>query len=154
MKCPFCSSEDDRVIDSRLSKDAKIVRRRRQCNACNRRFTTIEKVILSLPLVIKKDGRREVFDRQKLLNGLMKACEKRPVSLGDIEEIVQVIEKRVEDSNLKEVRSDEIGRLALTKLKDIDAISYVRFASVYLSFKDINELYETVSELIEKNRIK
>ncbi|MHB1645118.1 MAG: transcriptional repressor NrdR [Candidatus Acididesulfobacter diazotrophicus] len=150
MKCPFCSSEDDKVIDSRLSKDAVAVRRKRQCNFCGRKFFTLETIVLSLPLIIKKDGRREVFDRQKILNGLIKACEKRPVSIENIENITRSVEKWIEESSLSEIQSTEIGKFALNKLKNIDAISYVRFASVYLSFKDINELYETVSDFIEK----
>ena len=150
MKCPFCSSEDDKVIDSRLSKDAAAVRRKRQCNFCGRKFFTLETIVLSTPLIIKKDGRREVFDRQKILNGLIKACEKRPVSIENIENITKSVEKWIEESSLSEIQSTEIGKFALNKLKNIDAISYVRFASVYLSFKDINELYETVSDLIEK----
>lgn len=154
MKCPFCFNEDDRVIDSRTSKDAKSVRRKRQCNICGKRFTTVETIILSSPLIIKKDGRREAFDRQKLIGGLIKACEKRPIPLEKIEEIVQSVEKWVEESNLNEIQSVEVGKFILNKLKDIDAISYVRFASVYLSFKDIHELYETVSELIEKKSVK
>jgi transcriptional repressor NrdR len=151
MKCPFCFNEDDRVIDSRTSKDAKSVKRKRQCNICGKKFSTVETIILSSPLIIKKDGRREPFDRQKLMGGLIKACEKRPIPLEKIEAIVQSVEKWVEESNLNEIQSVEAGKFVLNKLKDLDTISYVRFASVYLSFKDINELYETVSELIEKN---
>ncbi|MHB1660642.1 MAG: transcriptional regulator NrdR [bacterium] len=150
MKCPFCFNDDDKVIDSRVSKDGRSTRRKRQCNVCGKRFTTLETIITASPLIIKKDGRREPFDRQKLLNGLIKACEKRPVPYRNIEEIVQSVEKWIEEINLKEVKSEEIGKFVLNKLKNLDAISYVRFASVYLSFKDINELYENVSELIKK----
>jgi len=150
MKCPFCFNDDDRVVDSRISKDGRSTKRKRQCNICGKKFTTQETIIFTSPLIIKKDGRRESLDRQKLLNGLIKACEKRPVPYRNIEEIVQSVEKWIEETNLKEIKSEEIGRYMLDKLKNLDAISYVRFASVYLSFKDINELYENVSELIKK----
>ena len=150
MKCPFCFNDDDKVIDSRISKDGRSTRRKRQCNVCGKRFTTLETIIATSPLIIKKDGRREPLDRQKLLNGLIKACEKRPVPYRNIEEIVQSVEKWIGEINLKEVKSEEVGKFVLNKLKNLDAISYVRFASVYLSFKDINELYENVSELIKK----
>ncbi len=150
MKCPFCFNSDDKVADSRVSKDGRSTRRKRQCNVCGKRFTTIETIVVSSPLIIKKDGRRESFDRQKILNGLIKACEKRQVPYQNMEEIIQSVEKWIEETNLKEVKSEDIGKFVLGKLKNIDAISYVRFASVYLSFKDINELYENVSELIKK----
>lgn len=150
MKCPFCFNDDDKVVDSRVSKDARLTRRKRQCNICGKRFSTLETIIVSSPLIIKKDGRRESFDRQKILGGLIKACEKRPVSYQSIEEIVQSVERWIEEINLKEIKSEDVGKFVLNKLKSLDAISYVRFASVYLSFKDINELYENVSELIKK----
>lgn len=150
MKCPFCLNDDDKVVDSRVSKDGRLTRRKRQCNVCGKRFSTLETIIISSPLIIKKDGRRESFDRQKILSGLIKACEKRPVSYQSIEEIAQSVERWIEETNLKEVKSEDIGKFVLNKLKSLDAISYVRFASVYLSFKDINELYENVSELIKK----
>lgn len=150
MKCPFCSSDDDKVVDSRASKDGRSTRRKRQCNICRKRFTTLETIIVSSPLIIKKDGRREPFDRQKVFGGLTKACEKRPVSYKDMEEVVQSVEKWIEEASLKEIKSEDVGKFVLDKLKNLDAISYVRFASVYLSFKDINELYENVSELIKK----
>jgi transcriptional repressor NrdR len=150
MKCPFCFNDDDKVVDSRISKDGRSTKRKRQCNSCGKKFTTLETIILSSPLIIKKDGRRESFDRQKLLGGLIKACEKRPVPYRNIEEIVQSVEKWIEETNLKEIKSEDVGKHVLGKLKNTDAISYVRFASVYLSFKDINELYENVSELIKK----
>ena len=150
MKCPFCFNDDDKVVDSRVSKDGRLTRRKRQCNVCGKRFSTLETIIVSSPLIIKKDGRRESFDRQKILSGLIKACEKRPVSYQSIEEIAQSVERWIEETNLKEVKSEDVGKFVLNKLKSLDAISYVRFASVYLSFKDINELYENVSELIKK----
>ncbi len=150
MKCPYCSHDDDKVINSRASRDGRYVRRRRQCSACGHKFTTLETAIASTPLVIKKDGRRESFDRQKILNGLIKACEKRPVPYKSIEDIAQSVEKWMEETSLKEIKSQDIGKFILDKLKTLDAISYVRFASIYLSFKDINELYENVSKLIKK----
>ncbi len=150
MKCPFCFNDDDKVVDSRVSKDGRLTRRKRQCNVCGKRFSTLETIIVSSPLIIKKDGRRESFDRQKILSGLIKACEKRPVPYQSIEEIVQSVERWIDETNLKEIKSEDIGKFILNKLKSLDAISYVRFASVYLSFKDINELYENVSELIKK----
>ncbi|MDA8273450.1 MAG: transcriptional regulator NrdR [Deltaproteobacteria bacterium] len=150
MKCPFCFNDDDKVVDSRVSKDGKLTRRKRQCNVCGKRFSTLETIIVSSPLIIKKDGRRESFDRQKILSGLIKACEKRPVPYQSIEEIVQSVERWIDETNLKEIKSEDVGKFVLNKLKSLDAISYVRFASVYLSFKDINELYENVSELIKK----
>ncbi|MCL4321128.1 MAG: transcriptional regulator NrdR [Deltaproteobacteria bacterium] len=150
MKCPFCFNDDDKVVDSRVSKDGRLTRRKRQCNVCGKRFSTLETIIVSSPLIIKKDGRRESFDRQKILSGLIKACEKRPVPYQSIEEIVQSVERWIDETNLKEIKSEDIGKFVLNKLKSLDAISYVRFASVYLSFKDINELYENVSELIKK----
>ena len=150
MKCPFCFNDDDKVVDSRVSKDGRLTRRKRQCNVCGKRFSTLETIIVSSPLIIKKDGRRESFDRQKILSGLIKACEKRPVPYQSIEEIVQFVERWIDETNLKEIKSEDIGKFVLNKLKSLDAISYVRFASVYLSFKDINELYENVSELIKK----
>ncbi len=150
MKCPFCFNDDDKVVDSRVSKDGRLTRRKRQCNVCGKRFSTLETIIVSSPLIIKKDGRRESFDRQKILSGLIKACEKRPVPYQSIEEIVQSVERWIDETNLKEIKSEDVGKFVLNKLKSLDAISYVRFASVYLSFKDINELYENVSELIKK----
>ncbi len=150
MKCPFCFNDDDKVVDSRVSKDGRLTRRKRQCNVCGKRFSTLETIIVSSPLIIKKDGRRESFDRQKILSGIIKACEKRPVPYQSIEEIVQSVERWIDETNLKEIKSEDIGKFVLNKLKSLDAISYVRFASVYLSFKDINELYENVSELIKK----
>ncbi len=150
MRCPFCFNDDDKVVDSRVSKDAKLTRRRRHCNVCGKKFSTLETIVVLSPLIIKKDGRRESFDGQKILNGLMNACEKRPVPYRSIEEIVQSAEAWIDETNSKEIKSEDVGKFVLGKLKNLDAISYVRFASVYLSFKDINELYEHVSELIKK----
>src|SRR3989304_410294 len=130
---------DDRVIDSRLSKDGDLIRRRRECSHCQRRFTTYERVEETLPLVIKKDGRRELFDRGKILTGLQKACEKRPISVTILEKLIERIEQRLQESGEREVLSREIGEQIMLELQHLDEIAYVRFASVYRSFKDVNE---------------
>ncbi len=152
MRCPFCRNMDDRVIDSRLSKDGDLIRRRRECAHCQRRFTTYERVEETLPLVIKKDGRREVFDRGKILNGLQKACEKRPISVTVLEKLVERIEQRLQESGEREVLSREIGEQIMQELQSLDEVAYVRFASVYRSFKDVNEFMNEVKELLEKGQ--
>jgi transcriptional repressor NrdR len=143
---------DDRVIDSRLSKDGDLIRRRRECSHCQRRFTTYERVEETLPLVIKKDGRRELFDRGKILNGLQKACEKRPISVTVLEKLVERIEQRLQESGEREVHSREIGEQIMQELQNLDEVAYVRFASVYRSFKDVNEFMSEVKELLEKGQ--
>jgi transcriptional repressor NrdR len=143
---------DDRVIDSRLSKDGDLIRRRRECSHCQRRFTTYERVEETLPLVIKKDGRREVFDRGKILNGLQKACEKRPISVTVLEKLIERIEQRLQESGEREVLSREIGEQIMQELQNLDEVAYVRFASVYRSFKDVNEFMNEVKELLEKGQ--
>ena len=143
---------DDRVIDSRLSKEGDLIRRRRECAHCQRRFTTYERVEETLPLVIKKDGRREVFDRGKILNGLQKACEKRPISVTVLEKLVERIEQRLQESGEREVLSREIGEQIMQELQSLDEVAYVRFASVYRSFKDVNEFMNEVKELLEKGQ--
>jgi len=143
---------DDRVIDSRLSKDGDLIRRRRECSHCQRRFTTYERVEETLPLVIKKDGRRELFDRGKILNGLQKACEKRPISVTVLEKLVERIEQRLQESGEREVHSREIGEQIMQELQSLDEVAYVRFASVYRSFKDVNEFMNEVKELLEKGQ--
>ena len=152
MRCPFCRNMDDRVIDSRLSKDGDLIRRRRECAHCQRRFTTYERVEETLPLVIKKDGRRELFDRGKILTGLQKACEKRPISVTILEKLIERIEQRLQDSGEREVLSREIGEQIMLELQNLDEIAYVRFASVYRSFKDVNEFMSEVKELLEKGQ--
>lgn len=152
MRCPFCRNMDDRVIDSRLSKDGDLIRRRRECSHCQRRFTTYERVEETLPLVIKKDGRRELFDRGKILTGLQKACEKRPISVTVLEKLVERIEQRLQESGEREVLSREIGEQIMLELQNLDEIAYVRFASVYRSFKDVNEFMNEVKELLEKGQ--
>jgi transcriptional repressor NrdR len=143
---------DDRVIDSRLSKDGDLIRRRRECSHCQRRFTTYERVEETLPLVIKKDGRRELFDRGKILTGLQKACEKRPISVTVLEKLIERIEQRLQESGEREVLSREIGEQIMQELQNLDEVAYVRFASVYRSFKDVNEFMNSVKELLEKGQ--
>lgn len=144
MKCPFCSHIQDRVVDSRESKEGDAIRRRRQCLACERRFTTYERIDEVPYMVIKKDGRREKFDRQKVLTGLLKACEKRPIGMGRLSEIVDEVEGKVADSPDRELSTTEIGEFLMEQLRNLDKIAYVRFASVYRDFQDeqafVNEI--------------
>lgn len=153
MKCPFCKSSNTRVIDSRVSKNELSIRRRRECLACRKRFTTFEIVEFELPTVVKKDGRREPYDRQKILNGLKKACEKRPIPTTTLEEIVTEIERMLIESGEKEVSSSLIGELVMQRLKSLDKIAYIRFASVYRSFGDIEDLLNEVKGML-KSRTK
>ncbi len=148
MKCPFCGHIEDKVIDSRQSKDADVIRRRRECLECESRFTSYERIEEMLPLVIKKDGRREPFNRQKILHGLEKACEKRPVSVESRESLVAKIEKNLQELGEKEIPSSLIGEQIMTGLKNIDEVAYVRYASVYRQFKDIKEFMEEIKEII------
>lgn len=152
MKCPFCHELDNRVIDSRLSKDSGMVRRRRECSSCNRRFTTYERVEETTPMVVKKDGRRENYDRLKVVNGLKRACEKRPVSVDTIEAIADRIERGLQERGEKEVPSSAIGESTMRELHDIDQVAYVRFASVYRSFKDIGEFMVELEELLKERK--
>lgn len=148
MKCPYCGYVEDKVIDSRPTDENSAIRRRRECSKCQRRFTTYEKVE-SIPLiVIKKDKTRQLFDREKLLNGLLRACEKRPVSIEDLENLVNDIESQICNSFKREVTSQEIGAMVMEKLKDLDEVAYVRFASVYRQFKDVNTFMEELRKLI------
>jgi transcriptional repressor NrdR len=150
MKCPFCQNLNTKVVDSRESSEADLIRRRRECEMCARRFTTYERVEEILPMVIKKDGRREAFDRNKILNGIKKACEKRPVSLDAIEAVVAAIEKTLLEKEAKEIPAAEVGALIMHHLKDLDDVAYVRFASVYRSFKDVNEFVNEIQGLLKK----
>jgi transcriptional repressor NrdR len=152
MKCPFCHDLDNRVIDSRLAKDGDAIRRRRECLRCKRRFTTYERIEEMLPMVVKKDGRRELFDRQKIIAGLKKACEKRPVSISAIEQTADRIEQGVQERGEKEVLSSVIGEAVMRELHKLDKVAYVRFASVYRSFKDVGEFMRELEELIEERR--
>ena len=148
MKCPFCTGLDNKVIDSRLSKDGNVVRRRRECLNCHRRFNTHERVEEILPVVIKKDGRREIFDRGKILSGVQKACSNRPISIDDIEGLVDRVERYFQDKGDKEINGAEIGELVMRELHQLDEVAYVRFASVYRQFKDIAEFMTEVRELL------
>ncbi len=154
MRCPFCQHMDDRVIDSRLSKEGDMIRRRRECTHCLRRFTTYERVEETLPLVIKKDGRRENFDRGKILAGLHKACEKRPISVETLEKLVDRIEQKLQEGGEREIPSRVVGEQIMLELQNLDEVAYVRFASVYRSFKDVNEFMSEVKELLEKGQKK
>ena len=148
MKCPFCGSVDNRVIDSRLSQGDEVTRRRRECEGCNRRFTTYERIELVLPMVVKKDGRRENFDRMKIMAGLRSACEKRPVPTARLEQVVDKIERDLVESSDKEIDASRIGEAVMTELREVDQVAYVRFASVYRSFKDIHEFMAELSQLL------
>jgi transcriptional repressor NrdR len=149
MKCPACGAIDDRVIDSRLAKDNTVIRRRRQCLNCRKRFTTYESIEEILPFVIKKDGRREAFDRRKIVEGVRRACEKRPVSIDRIESVADAIEQELIERPEKEISVAYIGERVMEQLKNIDDIAYVRFASVYRSFRDIEEFVREIKELYE-----
>jgi len=148
MKCPFCTDLDNKVIDSRLSKDGTVVRRRRECISCHRRFTTHERVEDIMPVVIKKDGRREIFDKSKMLSGVQKACSNRPVSMDDIEDLVDRVERYFQDRGDKEINCTEVGEIIMRELHQLDEVAYVRFASVYRQFKDINDFMTEVKELL------
>ena len=150
MKCPFCSSDEDKVIDSRSSNEGKSVRRRRECLKCDKRFTTYEYVEEIPLMLIKKDGRREAFDRNKIINGIMKACEKRPVSVEKVEGIVDRVEKELQKSFDKEVKTQVVGELVMDLLHKVDEVAYVRFASVYRQFKDINQFMKELKDLLSK----
>lgn len=149
MKCPFCGSLDNKVIDSRLSKEQATVRRRRDCNACSRRFTTYERVEDIMPMVVKKDGRREPFNRDKILSGIRRACQKRPVSSAAVEEFVDALEQELQEWPQKEIPSHEIGEKVIKKLREWDDVAYVRFASVYRQFKDITEFLQELTDLLD-----
>jgi transcriptional repressor NrdR len=150
MKCPFCSVDDTRVLDSRESAEGTVIRRRRECPQCKRRFTTFERVEQLTPLIVKKDGRREAFDRDKLISGLKKACEKRPVSVEQVEALVTEIEKGLQDVGEKEIQSAQIGEEVMRRLPMLDEVAYVRFASVYRSFRDIAEFMDELKDIIEE----
>jgi len=150
MKCPFCGNLEDKVIDSRTSKEGDAIRRRRECLKCGKRFTSYERVEDMVPMVVKKDGRREPFDRPKILRGLEKACEKRPVSVDALEKIVDSIEKKLINLGVKEIQSTWVGEEVMSSLKELDKVAYVRFASVYRQFKDISELMNEVKTLFEQ----
>ena len=148
MMCPFCGHKEDKVIDSRESKEGDSIRRRRQCLACERRFTPYERSDEIPYMVIKKDGRRERFDRQKVLAGLLKACEKRPVAMGKLAEVVDVVEARLADNPDREISTTQIGEMLMEHLKSLDKIAYVRFASVYRDFQDVEAFLNELKNLV------
>lgn len=150
MRCPFCKSDNDKVVDSRSSETGGVIRRRRECLECSRRYTTYERVE-EIPLrVVKKDGTRQPFERRKVLEGMMKACEKRPVPTDALERIVQDIERRLADIADREVTSQQIGEMVMQHLRELDQVAYVRFASVYRAFKDINQFLEELRPMLER----
>jgi transcriptional repressor NrdR len=152
VKCPFCRDLENKVIDSRLSKEGDVIRRRRECLQCTRRFTTYERAEEAFPLVVKKDGRRETFDRMKIVAGLKRACEKRPVGIESIESVVDRIERGLQERGEKEVPSSAIGESLMRELHGLDKVAYVRFASVYRSFEDIGEFMEELETLLKERR--
>jgi transcriptional repressor NrdR len=153
MKCPFCAHPDDKVVDSRTIKEGELIRRRRECLSCTKRFTTYERIEEVPLMVAKKDGRREPFDRSKMVIGILKACEKRPVGIEQIEDMVDRIEKNISGSMEKEVTSDVIGSMVMEELRLLDEVAYVRFASVYRQFKDIDEFMDVLKTLYQKENM-
>jgi transcriptional repressor NrdR len=149
MKCPNCSGMENKVIDSRLNKEGTVIRRRRECLSCSDRFTTYEKLERSLPMLIKKDGRREEFDRDKISDGVKKACQKRPVSVKEIEELVDRVEQYLQELGEKEVSAVKVGEKVISEMYKLDDVAYVRFASVYRSFKDVNEFMVELKEVLK-----
>jgi transcriptional repressor NrdR len=150
MRCPFCGHLESKVIDSRESKKGISIRRRRECLGCDRRFTTYEKVEEIPYMIVKKDGSRQIFDRQKLLRGLLKACEKRPIPVAKFEEIVEEVESRLQERAEKEMKAAEIGALVMERLRDLDKVAYVRFASVYREFRDVLEFKQELETLLKE----
>ena len=148
MKCPYCGHMGDKVVDSRESKEGDVIRRRRECLECSRRFTSKERVEEPTYMVIKKDGRREQFQRQKLVAGMLRACEKRPVTVSSLEAIADQVERMLQDRPEKEIATDDIGAFVMTELKRLDKVAYVRFASVYRDFRDIGEFMVELKDLI------
>jgi transcriptional repressor NrdR len=153
MKCPFCNNLEDKVVDSRESKEGEAIRRRRECLACERRYTTYERIDEVPYMVIKKDGRREKFDRQKVLSGLLKACEKRPVSMGKLAELVNEVESKVSDSPDREISTIDIGEFLMERLRELDKIAYVRFASVYRDFQDEQAFFNELKNLMRQKLV-
>jgi transcriptional repressor NrdR len=152
VKCPFCDALEDKVVDSRMAKEGELIRRRRECLGCKRRYTTYERVEETLPLVVKKDGRREPFDRGKIIAGLKRACEKRPISMATIEAVADHIEKRIQELGETEVASRTIGEEVMEALRELDQVAYVRFASVYRDFKDIDQFMDELKSLARERR--
>lgn len=154
MKCPFCGHMEDRVVDSRESRDGDVIRRRRECERCERRFTSYERVDEIPYMVVKKDGRREPFDRDKVLAGVLKACEKRPIPTAKIENVVNAVEKYVQESRERERSTEKVGEMIMRRLKELDTVAYVRFASVYRDFKDVSEFMSELKSLVRTGRAK
>ena len=152
MKCPFCDDVEDKVVDSRMAKEGEVIRRRRECLSCKRRYTTYERVEETMPVVVKKDGRREPFDRSKIVSGLKKACEKRPISMATIEAVSDRIEKRIQELGETEIDSPLIGEEVMKELSQLDQVAYVRFASVYREFKDIDQFMDEIKALAQQRR--
>jgi transcriptional repressor NrdR len=152
MKCPFCAHMEDKVVDSRESKEGEVIRRRRECLGCGKRFTSYERIDQIPHMVVKKDGRRERFDRQKVLAGLLKACEKRPVPIKSLEIIADRVESMVQESPDREVPTTEVGEFLMNSLRDLDKVAFVRFASVYRDFKDVDQFMATLKGLLETSR--
>ncbi len=152
MKCPFCDDVEDKVVDSRMAKEGEVIRRRRECLSCKRRYTTYERVEETMPAVVKKDGRREPFDRSKIVSGLKKACEKRPISTATIETVTDRIEKRIQDMGETEIVSTAVGEEVMKELSLLDQVAYVRFASVYREFKDIDQFMDEIKALAQQRR--
>jgi transcriptional repressor NrdR len=150
VKCPYCSRLENRVIDSRLSQDGNAIRRRRECYKCSRRFTTYERLETTIPLVVKKDGRREQFDRDKLKSGILKACEKRPVSVDNVEHFLDEMERKLQERGEREIHSELLGEEVMHFLHDLDEVAYVRFASVYRSFRDLAEFMNELQDMLEE----
>jgi len=149
VRCPFCNESESKVVDSRPTDEGSVIRRRRECISCGKRFTTYEKIEHLPIMVVKKDGRREAFDSRKIMNGLLRACEKRPIPMRDLEALVQDVEKQVYNTLEQEVTSEQIGQLVMERLKALDEVAYVRFASVYRHFKDINTFMEELEKLLK-----
>jgi len=154
MRCPYCTKVENKVIDSRMSKDGRMIRRRRECIECGRRFTTYEKLEEVLPMVVKKDGRREPFNREKITSGIKKACQKRPISMTKIEEFVDSVELYFQELGKKEIEGKEIGERVINALKEWDEVAYVRFASVYRQFRDINEFMAELEGILRTRKEK
>jgi transcriptional repressor NrdR len=150
MKCPFCAEINNKVIDSRLGKDGRMIRRRRECLNCKKRFTTYEKVEAVLPMVVKKDGRREPFNNEKIRAGIQMACQKRPISINKIDDFVDSLAQQFQESGNREINSSEIGERVIERLKIWDDVAYVRFSSVYRQFKDINEFMTELKDLLDE----
>jgi transcriptional repressor NrdR len=154
VKCPFCDDLEDKVVDSRMAKEGEMIRRRRECLSCKRRYTTYERIEESLPMVVKKDGRREPFDRTKIHSGLKKACEKRPISVATIEAVTDRIEKRIQEMGETEIPSRAVGEEIMKELHNLDQVAYVRFASVYREFKDIDQFMDELKTLAREREKK